>query len=389
MPTRDGVVLWLASVVVIAGGRILGLRELYLIGAGGVALPLVAIAYVCCSRVTVAGHRRLVPGRLQAGATCRVEITITNEGVRRNCSLTVDDGNGPCAAVSPLATGETVDVSYLLPTTRRGLVPVGPLRVRVQDPFGLAARTLAILGPTTLTVQPRVDRLVLPAEPSSPAVAGLAHRVGLSPFPTHDFHALKPYEEGDDLRLVHWPTSARLDTLVVRQDEAPQVRQTVVALDLRRSVHDAATTERAVSAAASVAVAAAEEEGLVRLVTTGGLDSSSAGGERHVEELLDILAAVSRDGARDLGQLVRGLDERDGTTIVLITTDGAIAQDLATVGRLHASHPMVLAVLFERDGGKERPATAVRPQFDRTVVVRPMAPFAPAWGRGMSAPLEP
>lgn len=267
----------------------------------------------------------------------------------------------------------------------RGMVDVGPLRLRVGDPFGLASRPVTVLAPSTLTVHPRIEPVGPPPDPPGTSIVGGPRRAILSPLPGGDFHALRPYEEGDDLRLVHWPTSARLDTLVVRQHEAPRLRQTAVALDLRRSVHDAVTLERAVSAAASVAAAGCDDDGLVRLVTTGGVDSGTAGGESHLASVLDVLATVGRDGGAGLGALASVLGDGDSATVVLITTSAASADDLGAIARLRPHCPVVVAVVFEpAAGGRRSPPVGARVPFDRLVTVAPGASFRDAWARSMS-----
>ncbi len=82
---------------------------------------------------------------------------------------------------------------------------------------------------------------------------------------------------GDDLRRVHWPSTARRDELTVRQDERHQQGRTTVLLDVRRAVHTDVSFERAVSAAASLLVAATVRGDEVRLVATDGTDSGYGG----------------------------------------------------------------------------------------------------------------
>jgi uncharacterized protein (DUF58 family) len=88
-----------------------------------------------------------------------------------------------------------------------------------------------------------------------------------------EFHSLRPYVIGDDLRRVHWPSTARRDELTVRQDERHQQGRTTVLLDVRRAVHTDESFERAVSAAASLLVAAVRRGDEVRLVATDRTDS--------------------------------------------------------------------------------------------------------------------
>ncbi len=116
------------------------------------------------------------------------------------------------------------------------MFPVGPLRAERTDPFGLARRTTDVAPVADLTVYPRVDAVhPLPDSPGSDrhlnaprAAFGVAGE---------DFYALRPYEVGDDLRRVHWPSTARRDELMIRQNETPWQGRATVLLDTRARFH--------------------------------------------------------------------------------------------------------------------------------------------------------
>ena len=105
-----------------------------------------------------------------------------------------------------------------------------------------------------------------------------------------DFYALRPYVVGDDLRRVHWPSTARTGELLVRQDEQPWQGRVTVLLDVRRTTTDQAGFERMVTAAASVIAASGRRGDLVRLVTTGGIDTGAMSGHAQLEALMEHLA---------------------------------------------------------------------------------------------------
>lgn len=389
MPTRSGWLLGVSSALTGVGGRLLGLTELYVIAAGGVALLLCAVAHVWLRRFRVKGRRRLSPARLPVGGSCRVDLTLRNPGRRRTPALGVDDGSDGRFLLAPLGPGEAADVVYPLLARQRGVRSVGPLRASLRDPFGLAVRTVTVLAPGTLTVHPRVEHVALPPDPPGPPVTGSPGPRTMSTRAGDDFHALRTYEVGDDPRLIHWPSSARLDTLVVRQAEAPRLRRTTVALDLRHSVHDAVSLEQAVSAAAGLVAAACDEDGLVRLLTTGGADSGSAGGGAHLESVLDLLATVGADAGAGLRTLTPALGDGDGAAVVVITTTAASADDLGLIARLRPHSPLMVAVLIEPAAGRQTPHVACRASFDRIVMVPPGAPFGASWARSMAAVSAP
>ena len=94
--------------------------------------------------------------------------------------------------------------------------------VGIADPFGLTHRFVEIGGTDDVIVRPRVHALsgttAAPGQRRSSA-----QRRALIPVPSqaHDeFLALRDYEVGDDLRRIHWRSTARLGELVVREDES-------------------------------------------------------------------------------------------------------------------------------------------------------------------------
>src|SRR5207245_397722 len=98
------------------------------------------------------------------------------------------------------------------------------------------ATTVARIAPATqLTVYPRVDPILpLPQTRGHDPHAGADHPTALGS--GEDFYALRAYQVGDDLRRVHWPSTARLDELMIRQQEMPWQGRATVVLDVRRRV---------------------------------------------------------------------------------------------------------------------------------------------------------
>ena len=133
---------------------------------------------------------------------------------RRSPVLTLRDAlaGGPRQArflLPPLAPGQSDQASYRLPADRRGVFAIGPLEAERSDPFGLARRSSAIAPVAELTVYPRIDRVrPLPDSPGRDRhhTTPRAAAVGLT---GEDFYALRAYQQGDDLRRVHWPSTAQ------------------------------------------------------------------------------------------------------------------------------------------------------------------------------------
>jgi len=402
VPSRRGWLLLLGSLLLGIAGRILGLIELYALAAAAAALVGAAVASVRWPRLKVGATRELRPPRVHAGTSSRVELTLRNLGSRRTNSLTAIDPFGEREArflLAPLPPGDRQHGAYLLPAEKRGVYSLGPLVLERSDAFGLAGWRDEVAPARNLTVYPRVDDIrPLPYTMGQDPLAGTDHPTTLGPA-GDELYALRAYELGDDLRRVHWKSTAKLGELMIRQDEMPWQGRATVVLDLRRRIHTAESLELAVSAAASIITSSWHHRALLRLVTTAGYDTGFGSGRGHTEVILEQLAVVGLDDGNMAGVL-GGL--RRGATagaMALITTDRAGDKDLAAPGRLGGRFGHVSIVLFERSSydkwaasepGRRKPATA-KPAAQksagsaRLVRVTSDLPFAEAWNRVMAS----
>ncbi len=241
--------------------------------------------------------RELHPPRVHAGTPSRIDLRVRNLGRLRAPVLNLRDGvsgtHGANLIVPPLAAEGVARAAYRLPTERRGILTVGPLEVMLSDPFGLTNVTMQASGVSELTVYPHIDDIApVPQTTGNDPMAGAEHPNALGRN-GEDFYALRQYVVGDDLRRVHWPSTARHDELMVRQDELPWQGRATVLLDVRSSTNNAESIELVISAGASIVTANARRQDLVRLVSTDGGDSGFAAGHPHVESILEHLASVA------------------------------------------------------------------------------------------------
>ena len=313
--------------------RLLGIGELYVLGAVMLGLLGVAAAYVRATRLDIHVDRVVHPARVHAGQLSRVEVEVRNLRPTDTPVLRLRDAvTGTAGAellVPPLDHGAASVASYRLPTDRRGIVQVGPLQVVVGDPFGLVQASVEAAPRVDVTVLPKVDEVrPVPFTTGHDPLAGVQHphalgRVG------DDFYALRAYVVGDDLRRIHWPSTARHDELLVRQQEQPWQGRTTVLLDVRRAAHDSESLEAAVSAAASIVSANSARRDLVRLATTDGADSGFGSGTPHLHALLEHLAVVEASGSASLRTMI-DVVQRDGQGALVLVV-GQTADDELTV----------------------------------------------------------
>ena len=390
MPGARGWSLAAASLLLGGAGVAFAVPELVVVALGGLALVAAATGYVRLARPRMEASRTLRPPRLHAGGAVGVELAVANTGGRTSPLLRAVDefDHGRRRArfqVAPLAPGETIRASYDLPVERRGIYQVGPLDLRVDDPFGLASRSVGQAGATALVVYPRIE-VVDPLLPGAAdrrqeqAVASPALVGG-----DGDLYALREYQSGDDLRRVHWRSTAKRDELMIRHPETPGQGAATILLDLRQAAHSDETLEAAVSAAASIAHAAWRRRWPVRLVTTAGTDSGLASGRPHLEALLETLAAAGAHDSPGAGPLIAPPPRaggRGGVLAVVTTTSGSPAGLRSLGGGWRSGYAPVLVVVEGSDGEAGPPRGVAG-----AVVVRvgPGRPLAAAWAAAMAA----
>jgi uncharacterized protein (DUF58 family) len=330
-------------------GRLLGLVELYLLGAGLLALVGLAVGRVLLTRLELEVGRQLNPRRVHAGQPARVELRVANHAIRTTPVLRLHDPvsgtQGATVLLSPIDPEGIVRSAYRMPTERRGLIAIGPLGVVVADPFGLATLRVEAAPRTELTVLPRVDDILPPpVAGGDEPLAGL-RLATLAASAGDDFAALREYVVGDDLRRVHWPSSARHDDLLVRQDEVHWQGRTTVVLDTRGHTHTHDSFEAAVSAAASIIAASWKRRDLVRLVTTNGWDSGIDAGQGHAERLLDELARVATSQQGTLRGAVGGLGRGGSGAVVVVAGTLPEAERAGLAGAGTGRHALTLVAV--------------------------------------------
>ncbi len=382
MVTRPGWLVVVGSVLVVAAGRLFGLPELYLLGATGIALVVVAVVVVRRRAPVLDVERTIHPRQVPLGTSSRVELRITNRGRRRTPVLSMHDpvaGTvGATVSLAPLAPAEKQAASYRLPTEHRGVVRIGPLDAQLTDAFGLARRRFTVAGDAALTVLPAIEDLGGPSTGGGfdDPLAGVVHPV-LGSAGDEDFATLRPYVVGDDLRRVHWSSSARADDLLVRQDDPPWQGHVTVLLDARRSHLDAEHFELAVSAAASLLHAVALRGDRARLVITDGTDSGLLDARTGRDTLLEHLAVVDRHPGTDLPQ--PAVDGRTRSGGLVLVTGTPVAVDVGILRTLRSRFAAIRVVAIAEDPA---PVPGVE-----VVAVPDGVSFASAWRTSSRRPV--
>ena len=299
--TRTGALVVLGCVGAAVLAWLFGLPEVATLAAAGLVMVGVAVVWVRAGSPRLVIARAARPPRLEIGERCEIRLVTRNPHRRHSPVITLEDRVGRHGTarlvLAPLAPGDRSVATYSQPTARRGLHHVGPLTTTVEDPFGLARRSRRDEQILSVIVLPRTWHLsTMPAAPGDEPEHG-THALTSASTVDEEFAALRDYVPGDDVRRIHWRSTARRGAPVVRQFDVPWQRRTTVLLDLRAGIDEAAF-ERAVSAAASVVQLVSRRDELVRLVTTSGADSGFVPAAEQLDELLDRLAVVTVDPPR-------------------------------------------------------------------------------------------
>jgi uncharacterized protein (DUF58 family) len=316
-------------------GRLGGMRELIMAGASfGLVLGLGAVL-VWLRGGRVHSHRKVVPTQAFVGGRVRVELTVEAGGRIGLGPLLLADrlpralGPSPRLAL-PGGGGHARRraVAYTITPRLRGRYTIGPLELTHTDPFGAVRRNVNAPGSSPL--------LVLPAFEEISALPTGVQRVGIvrnSPLVGQgdEFYALRAYEEGDDLRKIHWPTSAKIGQLVVRQEELLAEPRALIVLDTTASKHKGrgpgASLEAAVSACASVGVLAIRRRMRIDVLTPDGpLLKHRTPSER---QLLHALAVVEASKQPSLANALERTAGRPGrAALVVVITPGLNRDEL-------------------------------------------------------------
>lgn len=320
------------------GAFLSGALELYGLSAAALVLVVVAWGRARFASWDVAFTRTVTPARVAIGGTCRVDVVACNTGRRASPRAEGRDPFGDTGrtarfSIASLRPGEVRRTSYRVTPSRRGVYSLGPLSVRVCDPFGLAEAVGRAAGEAKLRVHPRFE--VLP-DSALPGGGRLRRRAtGQSDGTEPDTFLLKRYSVGDDIRRVHWPTTARVGDLTLRHDEPRHSGLVVVLVDLRRDTVagdnapgsnpdaeiDAGKSdvlETILEATATLAVSWLRAGYLVRLLTSAGFDSGRGAAQTHSTTILDALSEAATHEAQQ--QRLPELPSAD-IPLVVVTTD--------------------------------------------------------------------
>lgn len=407
--TARGLTLGVGGGLLWALGRLFGVAELHIVAVTSVALVVMGGLTVARSTARVSAQRTISTPRLAHGAAGEVTIGLRNDARAPSALLLVEDGcpdallggsqgSAPRFILPGLAPGRAATLRYQIVGGTRGRYQLGPLRVAVRDPFGLTQRARRDPITSQILVHPPVE--ALPPGAISGYHHGAGPRLQRQLLNTGDeFSTMREYVQGDDLRQVHWPSTAHRQTLMVRQQEQPRQPQAVLLLDTRRAAHPGSgagsTLEKAVAVAASLVAHLASRGYALRLVTTEpGAPTRRAAPVEDRERLLDRLAELQASPALGLAPAIERARGGEGLLVAVLRPPPASGpagghpdvRALLRAGRSYAGRIGVVIAGSDQDRRAAELAAAITTAGWTATTVAPGQALAERWPRTTTRP---
>lgn len=381
--TAAGALTAILATGLLAASYLLGYPRLAVLAVAGlVALAVSALSVV--QRPDLAMTRDVYPPRVTRGETAVALLTVVNRSRWSGVQVDVREAFGDGELLVPLPyvpRGGRREIGYQLPTGRRGVHTVGPLRWQRAGSFGFFRREQAQAQQLSLFVHPATHQVPLGAVLR--AQRWDSSTTDAAPDGTITFHRLREYLPGDDLRLIHWRSSARLDTLMVRHNIDVSLPQTTVLLVTDPgSYSDPELFEEAVEIAASAVISSATAGLPVRLWTSDGTILNGRGSHDDPRMFLDFLAGVTTCTGAGLVEMSGRLEQAQAGG-ALVTAAGHLNEaDAGVLRRLALRYDdAVLALMGGQQEGRMSGGTWPS-GGDRTLTVIPAgsaAEFCARW----------
>ncbi|WP_420110880.1 DUF58 domain-containing protein [Pseudactinotalea sp.] len=346
--SRAGWVVLGAGIVALVAGLRFGWLEIIVLAGALLTLVVGAIAFAI-GRHPYQVQLRLREGRVVVGERAMGALEVTNVSHRSVLPARIELPVGSAKAsfaLPTLAAGAEHDELFAIPTERRGVITVGPVSSVRGDPLGLIRRAVLWTEPEELYVHPRTIKI-------GGSAAGFLH--DLEGRETREitnadlsFHALREYVPGDDRRYVHWRSSARTGTLMVRQFEETRRSHLVLALSVQEQDYaHPDEMELAISAVGSLGLHAIGSEADLTAMTTEEVLL-----HRTPRQLLDGLTRIEARRTPttivDLGRTI-ARDVQRATVVLLAFGSAVTPEQIRTAGAVLPAGVRALAVRASLD----------------------------------------
>ena len=367
--TARGRIFLIAGIVVVLVAMVAGQRDVMRLGLLLAALPVIAVILVSRARLRMSCERMIEPAQVPLGSPMKGQIILGQDGRLPAAILLLEDvvprelGSRPRFLVDKADQSWRRVVEYPLLGRVRGRFSTGPLTVRTSDPFGLVQLDRQFVATSEVMVTPRVVPLPTIRATGGAGSTGEArpHRIGVV---GQDDILVREYRHGDDVRRIHWRSTARWGDLMVRREEQAWDPSASVLLDSRTAAHAGRgmqnSMEWAISAAASIAIhflddgfgiEIYEADGPLHIAGSMG-QHSSASQELVVNRLTDLRA---RSTTTMHYAVESATIDRPGQLVIAIMGRMS-AEDANSLLRVRRNRAYGLAMVMDVDTFADEPA---------------------------------
>jgi uncharacterized protein (DUF58 family) len=291
-----------AAILLWTAGQAFGWQEAKAAAIAAFVLFVIAVGFIL-GRSSYGVVLDLARTRVAVGDSAVGSIAVSNTSASALLPATLELPVGAATAVFHLPRMKPQQVHedlFTIPTARRAVIVVGPVRSVRADPLHLLRRQVLWTQPEDLFVHPRTVAL-------AGSAAGFIR--DLEGMPTTDlssadvsFHALRDYVPGDDRRHIHWKTTARTNKLMVRQFEETRRAHLAISLSINTDEYASESEfEMAISAAASIGRQAIREQRELDVLTQKGPLRCETG-RNMLDDMTRIVGAPMRRTAVDLAR---------------------------------------------------------------------------------------
>jgi len=207
---------------------------------------------------------------------------------------------------------------------KRGRYRIGPVEVRASDPLGMLRLRRRVGTTSELIVYPKPVPIRSVRSSDGTRDTQVLRSVARFGVPG-DFSSVRDYQDGDELRRIHWKTTARTQKLAVVEPEHNGAGLVTVALDLSEGSDCGAGPRTSLDVAAGIAAYAVRE--LLRAGTSVRLampERSSVkrldlAGPAGLPAALAALAEAQAGSSVSAAELLR-LARSSGSAVLLVVT---------------------------------------------------------------------
>jgi len=330
---------YLVIMIVIFSGSLLGRSNMLMLVFSLMAGPFVVNGWITYSMLKRTAVERVAAERVMAGEPITVELVLINRKRMMNCWLmsahdTIQNGEerlDPSVLFARVPAGGRRSGNYHARLTRRGRYRFGPAQLTARFPLGIVERGLVLPLSGEILVYPRLGRLSARWMREHFLATDLVERRELRQGAFDDeFHRIREFRWGDNPRAIHWRTSARHNSLMVREYHQSRDLNLMVLADLwlppRPTTLERERLELAASVAATMCVAHMTQSRDSTLhVAIAGRQLVQWDGESRMANagpLMDKFALAEGSPSSDVGKMLEQAAAKrlHGIRTVLVTT---------------------------------------------------------------------